>query len=99
MDDLNNMSEDLATAQETNNKTEEMLESKILSLNLKKSTYIMLGDNKAVKELKEEANKTPLMISGRVMERVESIKYLGDLVSNSSEESIHQTVMKRISLA
>ena len=76
MDDLNNISEDIKTAHETNNKTEDMLESKLLSLNLQKSSNIILGDRESVKALKEEANKNPLTLSGKRMERVEKVKHL-----------------------
>ena len=99
MDDLNNISEDIKTAQETNNKTEDMLESKLLSLNLQKSSYIILGERESVKALEEEANRNPLTLSGKRMERVEKVKHLGDFISNSLEESIHQTVLRRINVA
>ena len=99
MDDLNNLSEDLTAAQDTNSKTEEMLESKLLSLNLKKSSYIILGDTKERKRLKEEAVKKPLVLSEQKMTESEEIKYLGEIITNSLEESIHKTVMKRIGIA
>merc|ERR1711954_195883 len=84
---------------DTNSKTEEMLESKLLSLNLKKSSYIILGDTKERKRLKEEAVKKPLVLSEQKMTESEEIKYLGEIITNSLEESIHKTVMKHIGIA
>ena len=75
------------------------MESKRLSLNLQKSSIIVFGDSKLVERIKEEVRKKPLMLSGKKMEEVKTIKYLGDRISNSLQESIHQTVMKRIGLA
>ena len=75
MDDLNNLSEDVETAQKTNSKTEEMLESKLLSLNLQKSSFIVLGDSKSVERIKEEVRKKPRMLSGKKMEEVKTVKY------------------------
>ena len=39
------------------------------------------------------------MLSGQKLKEREEIKYLGDLITNSLEESIHRTVMRRIGIA
>ena len=60
---------------------------------------MIIGDRKSRKNLKEDAEKNPLTINGKKMKEVTVIKFLGDLVSNSAEESVHQTVTKRIGIA
>ena len=79
--------------------TEIMLESKLLSLNEEKSCFIILGDNGKRKELKQEVERNPLTINGKRMKEVEVIKFLGDYITNSPEESVNHTVKKRIGIA
>ena len=75
MDDLNNFAEDIEAAKEINQKTENMLESKLLSLNEQKSCYMIIGDRKSRKNLKEDAEKNPLTINGKKMKEVTVIKF------------------------
>ena len=99
MDDINALSEDVKAAQLKMNKIEDMLESKLLDANLDKTSYTILGDRKAAKKLECDSKKEPLTLYGKKVTEVSMFKFLGDFISNSLEDSIYQTVKRRVAIA
>ena len=78
---------------------EDMVNSKVLEFNLEKSNYVIIGNKKARKTLRDKIKKSPLTLCGKVMEESKSVKFLGDYISHNVKESIHETVKKRIVVA
>ena len=99
MDDGNKMTENVKAAQEANDKIEDLLESKLLDLNLDKSNFILIGSKKARKNLHQQITNNPLILCNNPMKEVKLLKFLGDYLSFSLEDSVHQTVMKRLGVA
>ena len=58
-----------------------------------------MGNKSARKRLKEQCTKAPLTLNGKNMKEVKVVKYLGDYLSYNVEESIHQTVIRRLGIA
>ena len=99
MDDIFRMAEDRESAQFANTVMEEMVEKKLLSFNNDKSCYTFMGNKTARKRLKAQCVESPLMLNGDKMKEVKVVKYLGDYLCQDLEESVHQTVVKRLGLA
>ena len=99
MDDIGRFAETVESAQDGNDRIVHLLESKLLDLNLDKTNYLVIGSRKQSKKLKKELENKPLTISGHPMKEVKTLKYLGDNLCSTIEESIHQTVLKRIGIA
>merc|ERR1711954_461463 len=76
----------------------DLMESKTLDLNDKKSECIVIGHEKARRKILSELAITPLTLADKPMQVVESDRYLGDQLSKTLTESVHQTVKKRIGL-
>ena len=98
-DDVFNASSSVAKAQEANNKMINLVESKLLDLNIKKSVFLIAGRKKAREKLQEELNASPLMLYDMKMKQVDAEKYLGMWVSATAAASVSTTVSKRIGLA
>ena len=94
MDDILRMAESIENAQYGNDKIITMINNKRLTLNLDKSSFIIMGLSKARKKLSKGLEKTPLMLDGELMKEVTALKYLGDYLGPDLQESIHITVMK-----
>ena len=58
-----------------------------------------MGSTKSTKIIKEDLKKNALKIYNEPMKEVKNLKYLGDVICSSPEESIHQTLIKRIGIA
>ena len=58
----------------------------------------MFGDRKARKRIETQLSKTPLYLNGRNITQVNILWYLGDMVTHNLEDSVHQTIMKRVGL-
>ena len=99
MDDIYRMADNADKAQFGNERIEEMINMKVLEFNVEKSSYVIIGNKKERKKLKEQLNKQPLLLCGEPMKEVKSVKYLGDWVSFDLKDSIHETVLKRIGVA
>ena len=82
----------------TNVVMEDLLERKLLTLNLQKSSFLIMGNKKQRKEFQNQLANTPLMLYGEKMQEVKVLKYLGDFLSFDLGESIHQTVVKRLGM-
>ena len=68
-------------------------------MNLLKSNFVIVGNKKDRRKIAKELENNPLKLCGQNMEEVKEIKFLGDYIGPSCEESIHTTVSKRISIA
>ena len=97
-DDIFRMAETVASAQFSNDVLEDLFEKKSLSFNLSKSQFLIMGNRKTRKKLKSELEKKPLTLCGQEMEEAKALKYLGDYVSFDLTDSVHQTVLKRVSI-
>ena len=98
-DDVWNAANSVEDAQVANNKMEEVLEKKLLNLNLDKSSYLVAGAKKARKQLEEQINRNPLTLCNTNMMKVKEAKYLGIWLSGSVSDSVAATVSHRIGLA
>ena len=58
-----------------------------------------MGNKKARKELHSQIEKSPITLCDKNMKEVNVLKYLGDYLSFSLEDSVHQTVIKRAAVA
>ena len=93
------LSDNPKNAQYGNSKMEEFIGRKNLTLNLDKSNYIVVGNSTSRRKMKTELNKSPLTICGVKMDEVDKLKYLGDTISFSNDESIHKTITRRIGVS
>ena len=57
-----------------------------------------MGNNKARKKLYDQLEQCPLTLGDKNMKEVKVLKYLGDYLGFSLEESVHQTGIKRASV-
>ena len=95
-DDVARLSLDLESTQMGINKMEAMAETKLLNFNLEKSCFIVFGNKKSRKEIKENLIDRPLQLCGVDMVQEEQAKYLGDqLCGLGLAESVAATVDKR----
>ena len=99
MDNVFCMATDAENAQEANYKMEDFVGKKNLQFNLDESAFIIVGSSKDTRTLKRSISKSPLTLCGEKMKEVSEIKYLGDWISSSLEESVQRTVSKRINIA
>ena len=49
--------------------------------------------------MKLEVQKTPITLCDKLMKESQTIKYLGDSLCSTLEDSVHQTVLKRVGIA
>ena len=98
-DDIANVSESIEDAQIANNKIEDLLETKLLSLNVDKSSFLIIGSKKAKTCMKEKLKETPLTLGKTIMREAKEEKYLGIWVAGSVVESATATVNHRLGLA
>ena len=94
MDDVIRLAEDVESAQYGNDRMEDMVNRKVLEFNLEKSNYVIIGNKKARKTLRDKLEKNPLTLCGREMKESQSIKFLGDFLNFNLKESVHETVKK-----
>ena len=99
MDDCFNMSSTIARAQQGNNIMEEVINRKGLEFNHEKSNFLVVGNTKNRKKIKAEIERSPIKLEGNTMTEVKMMRYLGDQLSINLEESVHQTVLKRLAAA
>ena len=99
MDDLFRMTTEVKNAQEANLKMEELVGRKNLQFNLDKSAFLLVGSGKGKGRLQRSLDKSPLTLCGSLMKQVTEMKYFGESISSSLEESVQRTVNKRINLA
>ena len=69
MDDANRLSESREKAQYGNNRMEEITEKKLLTLNLKKTCFLLAGGKQAVKKLRRDIEMNPLTIFGEKLKK------------------------------
>ena len=80
VDDVLRLAETVDSAQFGNNAMEKMAKSKVLEFNLEKSNFVIIGNKKARKALKEKMRKNPLLLCDTEMREATSVKFLGDLI-------------------
>ena len=80
-------------------KWKEIVKKRVLKFNLNKSNFVILGNKKSRKRLRDEEERKPLLLCGQKMKEVKSIKFLGDVITQNLEESVHETVKRRITVA
>ena len=73
------------------------MESKLLDLNLDKSSFMVVGERKQRKHLEDDLKKTPLTLYGKPLRQKEKEIYLGDTISTGNAESVEATVQSRYS--
>ena len=98
-DDITKVSEDIKTANNANSKIVSIVESKLLTINSDKSSYLVMGDNKARRKLLEDLKKNPVVLNSVPMKFSTVAKYLGDELSENLSKSVSATVKKRLGLA
>ena len=99
MDDIGKISDNVKAAQDGNNRIEKLIDSKCLALNLDKCNFLVMGSKKHRKKLKRELDKSPLLLSNQPMKEVTTVRYLGDFLCATLEESVHKTVLHRVGIA
>ena len=99
MDDILRAGESVASAQYANSLVEDLFKQKSLSFNMKKSQFILMGSKSSRKKLRKDLEKTPLKLCDEKMRETNALKYLGDFISINLEESVHETVTRRIAIA
>ena len=65
-----------------NSLMEIVAESKLLTYNLDKSAFMVVGTDKNKKELESDLEKNPLSLCGKRMKRVNDYTYLGTVISD-----------------
>ena len=93
------MAKSVESAQYANNLMETIIGKKGLQFNQDKCMFVLMGNKGERKSLKEQLNKTPLKLCNQNMTEVKVLKYLGEQISFNLEDSVHQTVLKRVSMA
>ena len=93
------MAASAADAQYGNEVLEELIARKGLEFNYDKSMFLIMGIKKARKALLKQVEKQQILLCVKKMKEVTVLKYLGDQISINLVESVHQTVLKRVSLA
>ena len=99
MDDILKMSGNIESAQEGNKIMEELVGQKSLQINLEKSSYLIMGSKKMRRKMALELTESPLTLCNERMKEEKVIKYLGDSISFNLEDSVHQTVIRRVAVA
>ena len=72
---------------------------KSLQINLEKSSYLIMGSKKMRKKMALELKESPLTLCNERMKEEKVIKYLGNSISFNLEDSVHQTVIRRVAVA
>ena len=93
------IAETISSAQYSNSLMEDLFEKKSLSFNQQKSEFLVMGNRKFRKRIHSELKDNPIKLCGHDMKEAKALKYLGDYLSFDLEDSIHQTVIKRIGIA
>ena len=78
---------------------EDLLERKLLSLNYNKSKFIIAGNKKARRKMKERVEKEPLLLGDKRMQEANEEKYLGIWISGTVSDSVAATVSHRLGIA
>ena len=92
------MADNVESGQYSNDVMEEMAGKKQLEYNQTKSCFLVIGSKKARKSIDSQLEKAPLTFCGSTMNKVKVLKYLGDSISFSCEDSVHQTIVQRIGM-
>ena len=96
-DDLERMAGGRMEAQVGNQLMEIVAESKLLSFNLDKSAFMVVGTKKNKKEIETELEESPLTLCGQNMKRVGEYTYLGTVISEGGVgESVTASIKSKV---
>ena len=98
-DDIGVLSDTVEAAQDTNERIEALMESKLLDLHKTKSKFIVLSKKKEREKMRKEVEENPIRLYGNAMTEGKVEKYLGFYIAATAAESVAATVDKRIGLA
>ena len=87
MDDILRMAETIESAQNGNVRMESIMKMKLLEFNQEKSCFIVMGNRKARKKFPK--NQKIITLCGEPMLETRALKYLGDFLCSTLEESVH----------
>ena len=76
-DDIAHCSETINDAQLVNDKIQDMLETKLLTMNADKSSFIFAGSKKGRKKMQEKLHENPIELKNGNMKQSSEEKYLG----------------------
>ena len=76
-DDIINCSEDIEDAQLAIDKIEDLLETKLLTLNVDKSSFIIAGARRAKQAIAKKLEENPIKLKMNNMKQAKEEKYLG----------------------
>ena len=97
VDDVARMAAGRLEAQAGNNLMETIAETKLLSYNMDKSVYMVVGEGGNKKGMEDDLEKDPLMLCGQKMKRTESYSYLGTAISEKGiGESVKETIKGKL---
>ena len=95
-DDVARLSPDLRSAQEGNDRMDNVAASKLLEFHTDKSSFMIFGKRKRRELILKELESNPLTLSGKNMLKQDAAKYLGDYLSESGlSDSVAMTIKKR----
>merc|ERR1712102_19788 len=95
-DDICKLSNRLLDSRSGNEKIDDMLKRKLLSVNYDKSKYLVLGNSKFKNKIEQETSLNPMTMGGEILERTQKEKYLGDYIhEDGCEASIAETIKRR----
>ena len=90
------MADSVSSAQYSNNLMEDLFAQKSLTFNHSKSQFLVMGNKSLRRKITKQLEKNPLTLCGKGMVETKALKYLGDYLGHDLEDSVHQTVMRRI---
>ena len=97
VDDVARMAAGRLEAQAGINLMETIAETKLLSYNMDKSVYMVVGEGGNKKGMEGDLEKDPLMLCGQKMKRTESYSYLGTAISEKGiGESVKETIKGKL---
>ena len=98
-DDLLRLCKNHLSAQQGNDRFQNLAEMKLLSYNMDKTCILFMGAKKARENLRNEFVEDPPLLNGKPVKLVNSESYLGETLGNSVSESVTFTINKREGLA
>ena len=98
-DDLLRVCRDRLSAQQGNDRFQNLAETKLLSYNMDKTCIIFMGAKKAREDLQKEFSENPPLLYEKPVKLASSEAYLGEILGNTVAECTTLTINKREGLA
>ena len=86
-DDCLTMATTREGAQDNCNRFEQVMNNKLLEINLDKSVFVILGRKDVKSKIQKEINNLPLSFKGNMLQQKKNDKWLGDLIDTEGENS------------